>query len=174
MEHVAAILINSGEKKVQEVYISNSVKKCEFFSEAYKLMGVKIDYEIPELDLCTNLYNEDINFNPNHHNVLFNPWNHGWGPHVKTNNPDIFITDSKLKHTYLYRKILIIGEVLIGDDKTILIKPLKFTVEEVANSLEWRFKKKERQSRMSYWEAQADAEEKIREIQNNAYYCNHP
>lgn len=174
MEQVAVILINPGEKKVQEVFISNSINSKEFFSEAYKLLGVKKDYEYPELNYCTNLYDENINFNSDYHNVFFNPFNEGWGPHVKTNNPDIFITDSKLKHTYLYRKILIIGEVLIGDDKTILIKPLNFTVEEVTNSLEWRFKKKERQSRMSEWEAQADAEEKIREIQNNAYYCNRP
>jgi hypothetical protein len=174
MEQVAAILINSGEKKVQEVFISNSINKREFFSEAYKLLGVKKDYEYPELNQCTNLYDENINFNSDYHNVFFNPFNDGWGPHVKTNNPDIFSTLSKLKHTYLYGRILIIGKVLITDDKTILIQPLKFTVEEVANSLEWRFKKKERQSRMSYWEAQADAEEKIREIQNNAYYCNHP
>jgi hypothetical protein len=170
MKQVTAILINSEEKMVQEVFVTNSVKEFEFFKEAYKLMGVKIDYEAPELDLCTNLYDESINFNPGHHNVFFNAWNDGWGPYVKTNNPDIFITQSKAKHTYLYRKILLIGEVLISNEKTIIIQPLNFTVEEVAKSVEWRFKNKEREPRMSKWEKEAEAEEIMRRIQGNRYY----
>ena len=170
MEQVAAILINSLEKTVQEVFVTNSVKEHEFFGEAYKLMGVKIDYDAPELDLCTNLYDVDINFNPGHHNVFYNQWNDGWGPYVKTNNPDIFNNPFNAKHTYLYRKILIIGEVIISDDKTIIIQPLKVTIEEVAKSLEWRFKNKEREPRMSKWEKQAEAEEIARRIQDNGYY----
>lgn len=174
MEQVKAILINSREKLVQEVFMTNKVKEHDFFREAYKVMGVKIDYEVPELDSldsCTNHYDENINFHIGHHNVFYNQWNNGWGSHIKTNNPEIFITPLKAKHTYLYGKILIVGEVKVNEDQTIVIYPLKFTVEEVVKSLEWRFKKKERMPRMSESEKQAEVEEIImRRIQRDGYY----
>jgi hypothetical protein len=170
MEEVRAILINSAEKIIQEVFITKLVKESEFFTEANILMYEKFNYEEPEMDDWINLYDEKINFNPGHHNVFAYRFNYGLGSHVKTNNPDIFNTILKEKHLYIFRKILIIGQVVNHGDELITILPLNFTLEEITNSVEWRFKRREREPKMSKWEAQAEAEEIMKRISDNGYY----
>ncbi|OXA76531.1 hypothetical protein SAMN05444397_1185 [Flavobacterium aquidurense] len=173
MDKVRALLINSEKKIVEEKFINNEFHIYEFFKEAYRLMKLKEDYDVPELNICNNIYNEDIFdgdvlFNPGHHNVFGNPF-HCWGCGFKAHNPQIFITPSGAKKLNFRGFVLLIGEVTYIEDKKIQILPLKFTIEEVTESLQWNYKKYALDLEMSKEEKQAWAAEKTKEIQDNGY-----
>lgn len=167
MKQINAILINSNERIVKEVSIPNLVKSTELFKAIYKLLDID---SYCEFDNCTNLYDENISFHSNSHNIYQKRFHEKFErAYIKTNNTEIFISKLESEHLYLLGKILIIGEVKINKEQIVTVYPLKFSINEVLSSFEWKFDKQNYSCKMSKSELQAEAEEILRTIQSR--YC---